>query len=211
MALPHLTGEKWGIIDRDVMLVQRCGSCNYGGPAQFNVYNASAIWQQGDWWFAAAGDAGGGGTVGWAAMRPAWGGCNFTNATSAAAKLLSAAIFLRDTWSPLVIVAGSAAEYGTVTNFSAQIASATVSTDATHSHVGLEWKGRVFGFTPGPGTWKGEWTLPTLDGKPVDVDPPFVYSSPHLNAAVGSEVVTASYGTTYTLKYNFGDDTITRA
>ena len=91
------------------------------------------------------------------------------------------------------------------------IASATISTDATHSHVGLEWKGRVFGFTPGPGTWKGEWTLPTLDGKPVDLDPPFVYSSPHLNAAVGSEVVTASYGTNYTLKYDFGDDTITRA
>ena len=53
VALPHLTGEKWGVIDQDVMLVQRCGSCNYGGAALFQVYNASSAWQHGDWWFMA--------------------------------------------------------------------------------------------------------------------------------------------------------------
>ena len=43
VALPHLTGEKWGVLDNDAMLVQRCGSCNYGGPSLFQVYNASSI------------------------------------------------------------------------------------------------------------------------------------------------------------------------
>ena len=58
VALPHLTGEKWGIVDHDVMLVQRCGSCNYGGPALFQIYNASALWEQGTsgWWFMTAFD-----------------------------------------------------------------------------------------------------------------------------------------------------------
>ena len=63
--------------------------------------------------------------------------------------------------------------------------------------------------TIGPSTWKGEWTLPTLNGKAVDIDPDFVYKSPHLNAALNSDVVTATFGN-YSLAYNFGDDTISR-
>jgi hypothetical protein len=47
-------------------------------------------------------------------------------------------------------------------------------------------------------------------GKPIDIDPPFVYSSPHMNALLGSDVVTASYGN-YELQYDFSDDTITRS
>ena len=61
----------------------------------------------------------------------------------------------------------------------------------------------------GPSTWKGQWTLPTLNGKPIDIDPPFVYQSPHLNAKLNSNVVTATYAN-YSLAYNFTDDTITR-
>ena len=71
------------------------------------------------------------------------------------------------------------------------------------------WRSHQFDFTPGPGTWKGTWVLPTVDGKPIDIDPPFVYSSPHMNAELNSDVVTASYGE-YKLKYDFGIDTITR-
>ena len=113
------------IIDGDVMVVQRCGSCNYGGPALFNLYNLSKAWQEGDWWFAAAyadadsddadnsddGDDATGSVLGWAAMRPAWGGTNFTNYTAPNAPLLSATIGLLDTWSPLIIVAAAAEAY----------------------------------------------------------------------------------------------------
>jgi hypothetical protein len=43
----------------------------------------------------------------------------------------------------------------------------------------------------------------------IDIDPPFMYSSPHMNAGLKSDVVVASYGK-YGLKYDFSDDTITR-
>ena len=52
--------------------------------------------------------------------------------------------------------------------------------------------------------------LPTRDGVAVDVSPAFQYSGPHLNAAVGSDVVTLSYGKDYVIDYNFKDDSITR-
>jgi hypothetical protein len=38
VALPHLTGEKWGLVEDDLMMVQRCGSCNYGGGTLFQVH-----------------------------------------------------------------------------------------------------------------------------------------------------------------------------
>ena len=30
---PHLTGEKYSLVDEDIMIMQRCGSCNYGGDS----------------------------------------------------------------------------------------------------------------------------------------------------------------------------------
>lgn len=221
VALPHLTGEKWGLLDEDVMFVQRCGSCNYGGPALFQVYNTSRVWQDPksvDWWFMEApGDGPGAAVLGWAAMRAAWGGTNFTNATTAqdiVQHLQRGAINLVDTWSPLIIVAADAQTYGGggaagLANFTTQILATTVAVDTAKSSVGFKWHGRDFGFAPGPSTWKGEWTLPTVNGKTVENDPPFMYSSPHLNAALNTDVVTATYGN-YTLVYDFSDDTITR-
>merc|ERR1712070_752183 len=182
------------------------------GPSLFNVYNASAVWQpsqNGDWWVMAAHDTVSGKPTGWAAMRAAWGGTNFTNfTTSSNTGLVTANINPLDTWSPLVIVAADAESYGTLDNFTKQILAAPLTVSANKEVVFI-WHGHRYEFTPGPSTWKGNWTQPRIDGKPVEIDPPFLYSSPHLNAALDSEVVTASYGT-YKLVYNFTDDTITR-
>jgi hypothetical protein len=206
VSFPHLTGEKWGTVDHDLMLVQRCGSCNYGGPSLFQVHNATSVWQQGEWWFMAAGGTAGK-PMGWAAMRAAYGGAVFENASSPSSVRISGTIGLNDVWSPMLLVAGAASEYGSSRNFTSQVASAPIV--AGRSHVSFSWQGRNYGFTPGPSTWKGEWQLPTVNGKPIDIDPPFMYSSPHLNAALNSDVVVASYGG-YHLKYDFSDDTITR-
>ena len=55
------------------------------------------------------------------------------------------------------------------------------------------------------------YRLPTINGKQVDVAPPYGYASPHLQAPVyGSPIVTARYGAGYVLEYDFGADTITR-
>ena len=56
---------------------------------------------------------------------------------------------------------------------------------------------------------RDRWDLPTIDGKAIDIDPPFMYSSPHMKADLKSDVVVVSYGK-YELKYDFSDDSITR-
>jgi hypothetical protein len=211
VALPHLTGEKWGTVDQDLMMVQRCGSCNYGGPSLFQVFNATEVWQQGDWWFMSAGSGVAGKAMGWAAMRAAYGGATFENASSSSRRgsRISGNIGLNDVWAPLLLIAGAASDYGTVQNFTEQVEAAPFSA-VERSRVSFgPWRGRTYGFTPGPSTMKGNWSLPTIDGKPIDIDPPFVYNSPHLNARLNSDVVVASYGK-YELKYDFSDDSITR-
>ena len=207
VALPHLTGEKWGLVQEDLMFVQRCGSCNYGGPSLFQVYNAGSLVQRGEWWFMAADDAEGK-AMGYAAMRAAYGGTEFSNATGLAT-LIGGELNLLDVWSPLLLIAGSPTEHGTLEEFAAQVEKAPLTVSADRSRVSFGWRGHTFEFIPGPSTWQGNWSLPTIDGKPIDIDPPFVYSSPHMSAQLDSDVVTAGYGD-YRLRYDFGDDTITR-
>eukprot|EP00040_Diaphanoeca_grandis_P009732 m.49900 g.49900 ORF g.49900 m.49900 type:complete len:705 (-) comp21159_c1_seq1:362-2476(-) len=218
VSFPHLTGEKWALIDEDIMLVQRCGSCNYGGPSLFQVYNATTVWQSGEWWFMEAGntsdcrtpgDEGTSAALGWAAMRPAWGGANFTNTTGKGATLTAGNVNPVDTWAPLMLVVGTQMAYGTIDNFTQYITSAKLDVNANQTHVDFVWREKTFGFTPGPSTWKGLWALPTIDAHPIDIDPPYMYASPHLNAALDSDVVIANYNN-YTLSYNFTDDTIIR-
>ena len=44
IGLPHLTGEKWQLVSGDVMVSQKCASCNYGGTSLAQIYNATATW-----------------------------------------------------------------------------------------------------------------------------------------------------------------------
>jgi hypothetical protein len=161
-------GEKWGTVNQDLMIVQRCGSCNYGGPSAFQLFNLTSVWQgQGDWWFASAGSGmAGQAAMGWAAMRAAYGGATFENSTSPRSARVCGNIGLNDVWSPLLLIAGGASEYGTVQNFTSQVEAAPF-TAVKRSHVSFRWRGRSYGFTPGPSTWKGNWSLPTIDGTPV--------------------------------------------
>eukprot|EP01047_Picozoa_sp_COSAG01_P045651 COSAG01_NODE_4223_length_5226_cov_15.609713_6_plen_95_part_00 len=51
-------------------------------------------------------------------------------------------------------------------------------------------------------------TQPTVNGVPVDISPQKVYDGPHLQAELGSQVVTARYTDAYTVTYDFSTDTI---
>merc|ERR1739848_277565 len=104
-------------------------------------------------------------------------------------------------WSPLLLIAGSPTEHGTLEAFAAQVEKAPLTVSADRSSVSFGWRGHTFEFIPGPSTWQGNWSLPTIDGKPIDIDPPFVYSSPHMSAKLDSDVVTAGYGD-YQLRYD---------
>ena len=116
--------------------------------------------------------------------------------------LSAASTMLTETVAPT----GSSGSGNAARMASGSLSYCTVSAD--RSSVSFGWRGHKFEFIPGPSTWQGNWSLPTIDGKPIDIDPPFVYSSPHMSAKLDSDVVTASYGD-YQLRYDFGDDTIT--
>jgi len=76
LGLPHGSGDKWALIERDVMIVQNCGSCNYKGLPLLSVQAATATrWDGTGWLFVeAAGAASDTGAAAWAAAQPAWGG-----------------------------------------------------------------------------------------------------------------------------------------
>ena len=86
---------------------------------------------------------------------------------------------------------------------------------ASAAKVSLSWGGRDIEFFPGPNTSSpsastaAAYKLPAVDGVAVDVAPRYVYRGPHLNAALGNMVVTASYGH-YVLAYDFEHDVIRR-
>ena len=73
--------------------------------------------------------------------------------------------------------------------------------------VTLEWKNHTYTFFVNNVT--NAYQLPTKNGVAVDPNPGFQYSAPHLNAGLGTHVVTMRYKD-YVVHYNFSDDTIKR-
>jgi hypothetical protein len=63
--------------------------------------------------------------------------------------------------------------------------------------------------SPNVSTAAAAYQLPTVNRVPINVAPAYVYRGPHLNAALGARVVTASYGD-YVLDYDFEHDAIRR-
>jgi len=52
-----------------------------------------------------------------------------------------------------------------------------------------------------------DFTLPRINGKAIDVDPPYAYRSPYLLSKVGSDVVTVKYGSRK-WEYHFGKNEV---
>ena len=76
ISLPHSTGEKWSMVDRDVLINQRCKTCYYGGNPGMQVAHLTGrnLWTVNNWTFFEALNATRTGQSAWAAVRPAWGG-----------------------------------------------------------------------------------------------------------------------------------------
>ena len=216
--MPHLTGEKWSLVDEDIMIVQTCGSCNYGGRSLVHMYNTtlSQLQQRCGWAMIDINDTAG--CNAFAAVRSAWGGDNITSmcsgdsCTNNPTQLMPA-----DPWAPLILLTGQETEYGSFANFSASVCATKLVVNQGHhdrgheaGHVGLMWKGHDYVFNTNNRT--GKYVLPTKDSKSVDISPPFQYKGPHLNADLLSDTVTLSYTQDYVLVYRFvdGADTIVR-
>ena len=70
----------------------------------------------------------------------------------------------------------------------------------------ITWQGAHFCFHANDGGGS-TFQLPSVTGchgKEIEVDPPYQYSGPHLNANVSADTVTLSYGA-YVLDYVFAD------
>ena len=201
-------GDKWFLIDDDVMIAQKCagGGC-YGGNPLVSVEAASRVWQHGAWTFVEAMHAGGPDLPAWAAVRTAWSGfkglplgVNFTRGN----------LLQNDVWAPLIIVVGEQLVYKTAENFTASVIAAPLTLTGTPPAVqelSFVFQARTYQFFPNNIT--GKYKLPTLDGTPVDPDPPFAYSSPHLNAQFNATLIHTTYDD-YALDYDFATDQIIR-
>jgi hypothetical protein len=216
IGLRHLTGEKWALVHEDVMIAQKCATCNYGGDPLVDLYAPSKVWQErstgestggSNWTFVQAS-----GTVegpAWAAVRPAWG--NSTLEIVPIPKngpMLS--VIPQDPWAPLIIVAGRQADFADADAFVAAVLSAKLRVTSASwqtTQVSFGWRGKQHTFFPN--VVPGKFRLPETDGKPVVVAQEKQYDGPHLNAALGADVVRTSYKS-YVVEYDFKTDTIRR-
>lgn len=203
-----LTGEKWGIVDVDIMILHRCGSCNYGGDSIVHMYNTSLAQVKQRCGYAMITVTDTGGREAFAAARSAYGGDNITSSCSgdSCGSKVTTQLKSSDTWSPLIMLTGRASEYGSFENFSAAVCSTELAVDPSHQggHVALRWNGHAYKLTTNNIT--GKYVLPTKDGKSVDISPPWQYKGPHLNAPLLSDTVTLSYTQDYVLEYRFIDN-----
>lgn len=213
IGLPHGTGDKWSVTQQwpegSVMIAQNCGTCGYKGAPLISIQGATSIWQNssGDgspWVFIEAAAAGQDGTDAWAAVRPAWGG--FTGDLK-----LTGNLILTEPWAPLVFIVGEEAVYGDSANFTQSVLGVQLilNTTLSSSMLDFRWGGHEIQFYPNNATKPGSYQLPRVDGTPIDISPSFVYSSPHLTADLGSNLVIASYKG-YILEYDFARDEIRR-
>ena len=115
-----------------------------------------------------------------------------------------------DPWAALIIVAGRSSDYTDANAFSKAVLSAELRVehrDWQSRPVEFTWRGKHHAFFPN--VVEQNYRLPEIDGEPVENAPPAAYRGPHLNAALGSDVVRASYKD-YALEYDFTSDTIDR-
>jgi len=107
------------------------------------------------------------------------------------------------------LAVGEQNDYVTAENFTAAVLAAPLTLTGTPpacvKEVSFTFRDHIYKFFPNNVT--GHYQLPTLDGIPVDPDPPFAYSSPHLNAEFNATRITTSYED-YHLHYDFATNGI---
>ena len=145
------------------------------------------------------------GRYAYAAVRFATGGHFWTDS-------IKRQMFAHDNFSPIIIQTGREADYGTFEKFQKAILKAPLKYDNDK----LEYKGpsspRIEFFTMRSEERKAgkAYILPLVDGKAIDLNPEYAYSSPYMQNKAGSEIVTVTYGGR-TWKYDFDENTVTEA
>ena len=97
IGLPHLTGEKWAVVGKDIMIAQKCSTCNYGGNTSVELYNmTSPAVESCNWTVVTTTDLEG--KAAWGAVRAGWGGSALSQQPGSAAGPYNQILKPADTW-----------------------------------------------------------------------------------------------------------------
>ena len=100
IGLPHLTGEKWAVVGKDIMIAQKCATCNYGGNTSVELYNmTSPAVGSCNWTVVTTTDLEG--KAAWGAVRAGWGGSALSQQSGSAAGPYNQILKPADTWASL--------------------------------------------------------------------------------------------------------------
>lgn len=199
ISLDAYTGEKWNVQDNDVRIAQLCSDGPYITPSDVRVvFDAlpGRVSERDGWVFVNNDEA-------YAAVRAVTGGHFWTDS-------IMRQMYLNDKYSPIIIQTGRRAVYGSFEKFHQAILAAPLKVDGRDVDYTGPHSDRIqfFGMTPEARKAGKEYALPKVDGRTIDLNPEYAYSSPFMQRKTGSDVVTLSYGDR-TWEYDFDENTVT--
>jgi len=220
--LEPYTGEKWNVQSKDVMIAQRfSGSYYVGRPTVSFTAGLEKIERDG-WVFVSNDEA-------FAAIRVVTGGYVWNDYRDL--------FYLNDEFSPIIIQTGRASVYGSFEKFQEAILKAPLTLQYTLGEsrydskrlIKVEYTGpnssRLEFFadrynqeslhfkSDSPWGWeldpdKEPFILPRIDGKTIELDLEYNYSSPYMQCKMGSDIVTVRFGEKQ-WDYDFAKNTVT--
>jgi hypothetical protein len=163
----------WGVQHKAAQIVQKLpGSLSKrAGPMTINVGDLP-VSQQGDWLLIDS--------TAYVAIRPAFGGM--------VAGSRKGQFELREDLAPVIIQAAEKTDYASFAEFKRAVDQTPLSIDGNAvRYRGLNGAGLITFFYTSD-------RLPEIDGAPIKIDPPFVYSGPILSGAWGEGVIRIGAG-----------------
>gem|GEM_PF-2702426 len=171
----------WGVQDKSAMIVQQTRHAR--GAGDMRIYFAPGLerTERDGWIFASNGMA-------FAGVRIAWGGHQWSGSHAV----------LRDSESPFILQMGTIEEFGSFDGFIDAVLRSPLYVDQERIvYRGPQTGELTFYHRPrsGPEARRlGRYILPEVDGIPVDLRPPALYSSPYLKAEFGSSQIEVQLG-----------------
>lgn len=193
--LEAYTGEKWNVQSGDVMIAQRYPHSHYKGDARVEFVGSLELVERDGWVFVDNDDA-------FAAVRIARGGCYWNEPARHV-------LYLEDQYSPILIQTGRKTVYESFEKFQEAILAAPITlTEDMLDYTGPNSKRIEFWMCQDSDKEPYPQILPKIDGEELNLNLMHNYRSPYLNGAVGSNVVTVSYGNRK-WEYDFAKNSVT--
>ena len=164
----------WGVAHQDVLIVQRTHRAYR--TADMRVFFSEGLEkvEEDGWIFADQGDA-------FIAVRILEGGYVWEENR----------VILEEDFSPIIIQAGDVDSYDSFTDFRAQVSQAALTVEAEHLTYSSPLAGSpVITFH----TNQDPYTLPEIDGTPIELHPEKLYNGPFLQSEFGSGIIYATVG-----------------